>query len=97
MLKYCNRLFCGENKAFDGMFHGEHGTEAHAHTGEDNVEAEFHRHFGETQARARQLFDAQTFPPTDAGHSKQPLKNKGEHRILLTRPSAISPLRYLSS
>lgn len=90
MLKYCNRLFCGENKAFDGMLHEEHGTEAH--TGEDNVDAEFHRHFGETQARARQLFDAQKFPPTDAGHLKQPLKKRSERRILLIRPCAISPL-----
>lgn len=65
MLKYWNLLFCGEYKAFHGIFHGGHGTVAHTRTGtatEKAGEAKFQRCFTETQAQARQPFDAENVP-----------------------------------
>lgn len=66
---------------------------------EDDLEAKFHRRFAVTQAGARPLFVALNIPfrRRRTLDTTPPQKKKSKRRILPTRPSAISPLRDLSS
>lgn len=97
MLTCCHLLLCGETKLLMEGLMGNADGGAHP-AGEDNLEAKFHGRFAVTQAGARLLFVALNVPfRRPRTLDTTPPKKKSKRRILLTRPSAISPLRSLSS